>query len=110
VGKARLTVNHSDTALVETGNILLNAFMGSFGNLLRVHITFTVPHLRQEYLREILTTLGSNNQDIEYALVVRIQFHLTQGDISGYVIIVMGISSIETLVHAMRAEGFLIED
>jgi chemotaxis protein CheC len=103
-------LNASDReALVETGNILLNAFMGSFGNLLRVHITFTVPHLQLESLREILTTLGSSNQDVEFALVVRIQFRLTQGDVRGYVIIVMGISSIETLVNAMRAEGFLMD-
>ena len=93
--------------LVETGNILLNAFMGSFGNLLKVHITFTVPHLQLEFLKDILNMLSVGNSYVEYALVVKIRFRLSRGNVSGYVIIVMGLQSIEAMFQAMRAEGFL---
>lgn len=93
-------------ALVEMGNIVLNAFIGSFGNLLRVHITFTVPHLKVESLSDLLSTLAFGNQDVEFALVLRIHFRLMQGDVSGYVMIVMGIQSLETLMEAMRSEGY----
>jgi chemotaxis protein CheC len=102
---SQLSANDRE-ALVETGNIVLNAFIGSFGNLLRVHITFTVPHLRIETLADLLHALATNDQGIEFALVVKIQFRLTQGDVTGYVLIVMGIQSLETLLQAMKDEGF----
>jgi chemotaxis protein CheC len=95
-------------ALIETGNILLNAFIGSFGNLLKVHITFTVPHLQLESLKTILNTLSVSGREIEYSLVVKIQFRLAQGNVSGYVIIVMGIESLETLFNSMRSEGYTV--
>jgi chemotaxis protein CheC len=94
-------------ALVETGNILLNAFIGSFGNLLSVHITFTVPRLKLESVSNLLTTLTVGGRSVEYALIVKIRFRLKLGDVVGYMIIVMGIQSIETLVEAMRSEGYL---
>jgi chemotaxis protein CheC len=94
-------------ALGETGNILLNAFIGSFGNLLKVHISFTVPQLRIESLHNMLRTLLIDNEDVEYALIVKVHFVLSEGDVSGYVIIVMGIASMDTLFESMRAVGYL---
>jgi chemotaxis protein CheC len=94
-------------ALGETGNILLNAFIGSFGNLLKVHISFTVPKLRIESLQNMLRTLLIENKDVEYALVVRVHFVLSEGNVSGYVVIVMGITSMDTLFESMRSVGYL---
>jgi chemotaxis protein CheC len=95
-------------ALIETGNILLNAFIGSFGNLLRVHITFAVPSLKIESVNHMLSSLTQDTQEIEYALVVKINFRLSQGNVSGYMVIVMGLQSLEVLVDAMRREGYLL--
>jgi chemotaxis protein CheC len=103
----KLTAEDRET-LVEVGNILLSAFTGSFGNLLKVHLTFTVPNLQLESLTDILTSLAVESQEVEYALVVRIRFRLSEGDVSGYLMIVMGIQSLETLLEAMRAEGFVV--
>jgi chemotaxis protein CheC len=93
-------------ALGETGNILLNAFIGSFGNLLKVHISFTVPQLRIESLQNMMRTLLIDNEDVEYALVVRVHFVLSEGNVSGYVVIVMGIASMDTLFESMRSVGY----
>jgi chemotaxis protein CheC len=102
------TIEESDReALGETGNILLNAFIGSFGNLLKVHISFTVPQLRIESLHNMLRTLLIDNEDVEYALVVKVQFVLSGGDVSGYVVIVMGIASMDALFESMRQVGYL---
>jgi chemotaxis protein CheC len=95
-------------ALVETGNILLNAFIGSFGNLLSVHITFTVPKLKVESIGDLLTALSLGSSDVEYGLVVKIRFRLTRGDVTGFMVIVMGLQSLESLVEAMRTEGYLV--
>jgi chemotaxis protein CheC len=97
-------------ALGETGNILLNAFIGSFGNLLKVHISFTVPQLRIESLHNMLRTLLIDNEDVEYALIVRVHFLLAGGDVSGYVVIVMGIASMDALFESMQAAGYLEQE
>jgi chemotaxis protein CheC len=94
-------------ALIETGNIILNAFIGSFGNLLRVHITFTVPRLKLESVEDMMSALSIENREIEYALIVKINYRLAQGNVSGYMVIIMGIQSLETLIEAMKTEGYL---
>src|SRR5215204_5662956 len=43
--------------LTEVGNILLNACLGMFGNLLDVHVSFSVPRLHTETLDELLTSI-----------------------------------------------------
>ena len=43
--------------ITEVGNILLNACLGTFGNLLNVQVTFSVPRLSLESVGAILETL-----------------------------------------------------
>ena len=93
-------------ALRETGNILLNAFTGSFGNLLQVHISFTVPNLHFDLLRNMMRTLVIDQSGVEFALLVHVNFRLMRGGVNGYVIIVMSIKSMEALLDAMRLAGF----
>lgn len=106
-GSPRDLTNSDREALLETGNILLNAFTGSFGNLLQVHISFTVPNLQYDSLHNMMQSLVIDQKTVEFALIVRVNFHLVQGDVSGYVIIVMSIQSMEALLESMRAAGFI---
>ncbi len=91
----------------EIGNILLNAFTGSFGNLLQVHISFTVPYVSYETLDNMLQSIIINHKELEYALVVRINFKVMTGNVSGYVAIVLGIQSLEALLESMRVYGYI---
>jgi chemotaxis protein CheC len=91
----------------EAGNILLNAFTGSFGNLLQVHISFAVPRVHYNTLRNMLNSLLINQHELEYALVVQVNFQLTGGSVSGYMVIVMGIHSLSALLEAMRVIGYI---
>ena len=43
--------------LTEVGNILLNACLGMFGNLLQVHVSFSVPRLHLESLDALVANL-----------------------------------------------------
>ena len=40
--------------VTEVGNILLNACLGTFGNILKVQVSFSVPHLNLDTLHEIM--------------------------------------------------------
>lgn len=106
-GEERELLAADREAMQETGNILLNAFTGSFGNLLQVHISFAVPHVNYTSLQDMFRSLLVEQKTLEYALVVRVNFTVTQGNVSGYVIIVMGIESMEALLEAMRAAGYI---
>lgn len=47
--------------ITEIGNILLNACLGVFGNILNVHVSFAVPRLQVESVERVLRsiTIGS---------------------------------------------------
>lgn len=103
----RLTPSDRE-ALMEVGNILLNAFIGSFGNLLKVHITFAVPRLRLEAVTDLLDTLAIGQQEIRYALLVKTRFVIQDGQVEGFVALVMGIESLDQFFNAMEKAGYQV--
>lgn len=88
--------------LTEVGNILLNACLGMFGNLLHVHVSFSVPRLYLESLDDLLKTLVSNKEEMRYVLIVYTKFRLRDNAVSGYLMIVMGVSSLDQLLRAVE--------
>jgi chemotaxis protein CheC len=93
--------------LTEVGNILLSAFTGSFGNLLRIHVTFTVPTLHKSSILHLIESLRVEEKDVQYAVVVRVFFRLVDEDINSHLIIIMGIDSLDALIGAMHEVGYL---
>ena len=91
--------------LTEVGNILLNACLGVFGNLLQMHITFAVPRLHLNALHALLDSVVIVNDDQQYALVVYTSFRLRDSAVSGYLVLVLGIASLESLIQAIETLG-----
>src|SRR6185295_8418278 len=56
--------------LTEVGNILLNACLGTFGNLLKVPLSFSVPDIDVASLKFVISSLTENREAFRYALVV----------------------------------------
>lgn len=88
--------------LTEVGNILLNACLGSFGNLLKVQVTFSVPQLNLESLGAILESLRVNQEGMKYALVVHAGFKLRDAEVRGYLVIVLSVASLDRLLRAVE--------
>lgn len=84
--------------ITEVGNIVLNACLGVFGNLLRVQVTFAVPRLQIEPVDSVLGSINGSENDVQYALVAQTQFHLKASNVSGYLIIILGVASLERLL------------
>lgn len=87
--------------ITEVGNILLNACLGMFGNLLRVHVSFSVPSLTLDTLGDVLDSVAVHAEDvhdIRYALIVHAGFRIREGSVTGYMIIVLGVSSLHRLL------------
>ena len=88
--------------LTEVGNILLNACLGSFGNLLKVQVSFSVPHLNLDTLHHVLQSLMVNSEGLRYALVVQAGFKLKDAEVTGYLVIVLSVASLERLIRAVE--------
>jgi chemotaxis protein CheC len=90
-------------ALTEIGNILLNACLGVFGNLLRVHVSFSMPRLHLESLDKMLRSITIGVEDLRYAVVVSTEFRIRESAVSGYLAIVLGVSSLDRLLKAIES-------
>jgi len=88
--------------ITEVGNILLNACLGTFGNLLRVQVSFSVPHLSIEHVGALLESLIVAQQGIRYALVVHAAFRLRDTQVTGYLMIVLSVASLDRLIRAIE--------
>lgn len=91
--------------LMEVGNILLNTCLSMFGDVLRVHVAFSVPRLKLEAVTELVSSLVSGKEELRYALVIYTQFRLSQNAVSGYIVIVLGVASLDRLLQAIEALG-----
>jgi chemotaxis protein CheC len=95
--------------LTEVGNILLNACLGTFGNILEVQVSFSVPHLNLDTLHEVMKSLLVNREGLRYALVVHAGFKLRDAEVTGYLVIVLSVASLDRLLRAVedweRREG-----
>jgi chemotaxis protein CheC len=88
--------------ITEVGNIVLNACLGAFGNLLKVQVTFTVPSLQIESVQKVLHSITIYDRSLEYALIIHTRFHMRVNDVSGYLVIILGVTSLETLLHELK--------
>jgi chemotaxis protein CheC len=85
--------------LTEVGNILLNACLGMFGNLLNVHVTFSVPRLHLETLEELIASTTTDKTEMHYALVIYTGFTLRDSSVKGFLVIVLSVTSLDRLIQ-----------
>jgi chemotaxis protein CheC len=85
--------------LTEVGNILLNACLGMFGNLLRVHVSFSVPRLHLDSLDTLVASLITDEDDRRWALVVSTAFRVRDSAVSGFLVMALSVASLDRLLH-----------
>ncbi len=91
--------------LTEVGNILLNSCLGMFGNLLQVHVSFSVPRLHLEALHGLVDSLVIAKDEVRYALVAKTAFHLRDSAVTGHLVMVLGVSSLDQLLQSIAKMG-----
>jgi chemotaxis protein CheC len=89
--------------LTEVGNILLNACLGMFGNLLDVRVAFSVPRLHLDTLDDLLASLISVDKGPQYALVVYTAFQVRDSSVKGFLVMVLSVTSLDRLMHEVEA-------
>lgn len=88
--------------ITEVGNIVLNACLGVFGNLLQVQVSFTVPSLQIDEVQQVIESVTVRDHELRYALMIHTRFHLRTSDVSGYLVIILGVTSLERLLQELQ--------
>jgi chemotaxis protein CheC len=88
--------------LTEVGNILLNACLGTFGNILQVQVSFSVPQLSLESLQAVVQSLLVNREGVRYSMIVHAGFRLRDTEVKGYIVIVLSVASLDRLLRAVE--------
>ena len=87
--------------LTEVGNIVLNACLGVFGNLLQVQVSFAVPRLHVESVSSVLSSITVGHEELHYALMIQTRFHVRESDVGGYLVIILGVTSLDRLIEEL---------
>lgn len=91
--------------IAEIGNVVLSSCLGAFGNVLHVAVSFAVPRIHIESLDGMLRSVViDRDQGIPYALVAATRFGLDELEISGYLIVVIGVKSLELVSEALTSK------
>jgi chemotaxis protein CheC len=88
--------------LTEVGNILLNACLGMFGNVLQVRVSFSVPDLHLESLDELIGSLRKQREGLQYAIVVYTSFRIRESAVTGYLVLVLSVISLNRLIEEIE--------
>jgi chemotaxis protein CheC len=88
--------------ITEVGNILLNACLGVFGNQLKVQVTFSVPRISVDSIEGVLNSITVRDQEMRYALMIHMRFHLRAKDVKGYMVVLLGVTSLERLMSELK--------
>ena len=88
--------------LTEVGNILLNACLGMFGNVLRVRVNFSVPNLHLESLDELIDSVREKGDDRNFAIIVYTSFRIRESAVTGYLVLVLSVVSLSRLIEEIE--------
>jgi chemotaxis protein CheC len=106
---AILTGEHEDTdplnalkeaTLTEIGNIVLNGVMGSLSNVLHHPITYSVPFYHETSLQALIQATPSDSSEI--ILWAHTRFTIEKFDISGDIMLMLGVPDMELLLNAIN--------
>lgn len=94
---------HAKEIITEIGNILLNACLGVFGNLLQINVNFSVPSLEVDAVAKVLDAVANRSAEkLRYGLMIHTRFNAKAGDVTGYLVIVLGIGSLDRLLEEVE--------
>ena len=89
--------------LAEVGNVILSSCLSAFGDMLHVSVSFAVPRIHVESLEGLLRSIKVQSDELHYTLLAATRFRLTEGEVGGYLMIAIGLASLELITDAMES-------
>jgi chemotaxis protein CheC len=91
--------------LTEIGNIILGACLSAFGDVLKVAVSFSVPRIQVESLSGLLGSMTVDQGGLQYALVAATHFQLQNEEVGGYLVVAIGVNSIEAMARTLTSSS-----
>ncbi len=88
--------------ILEVGNILINACVGTISNIMEASVFFSVPTIRIEEGRLILKNTISRFNNLTHAIVLITRFTIKSTSVTGCLGMILGTSSIESLMSTIE--------
>lgn len=97
---------NANETITEVGNIVLNATLGVFANLLKIRMNFHVPLLRIDSSPNIVATIANGSTEMPWhGLMIHTRFTVKTNSVTGYMVIILGTSSLDRLLNEVRTWG-----
>ena len=93
--------------LNEVGNILINAVMGSFGNMFKERIIYSFPRYVEDTIKSITNT-EEFDADV-YILLAQTHFRIREYEVEGDIILLFELDSFEALLVALETVNMELE-
>jgi chemotaxis protein CheC len=61
-----------------------------------------VPSLQIESVESVLRSITVEEKGLEYALIIHTQFHIRASDVRGYLVIILGVTSLQRLLLELK--------
>lgn len=87
--------------LAEIGNIVLGACLSGFGDMLDTPVSFSVPRIHIESLKNILRSIITDDGRMQFAVIAATQFRLSELAVDGYLVVAVGAQSLATISRAL---------
>jgi chemotaxis protein CheC len=88
--------------LTEVGNVILSSCLSAFGDMLQLSVSFSVPRIHVESLEGLLRSLKVESEELHFTLLAATRFRLTEGEVGGYLLIAIGVASLELISQALN--------
>ena len=88
-----------DGIMIEVGNIILNAIMGSFGNILNAPLDYHMPKSFQGEITGLYD--GLDEQKYSQVLICRTNFSVSGKSVEGELLIMYEMKSFDKLKHVL---------
>lgn len=110
-GEAERTPENNDLwqmTLIEVGNIIVNAVMGSITNILDKKLEFHIPEYREDSLDHLLD--HPRLAESKSVILVRAQFSVEAQEIHGEIVLLLADQSIDILTELINEKMGLFEE
>ncbi len=88
--------------LMEIGNIVINAIVGTMSNVLTCLLSYTLPEYYQGDAASLFSRVASREQ-AAFVLLVQTDFTIENLEIKGFVLIILELSSVEKFLSKIAA-------
>ena len=66
-------------------------------------MSFTVPQLHVDDIQSVIDSIIVGDDELRFALMIHTRFYLRASDVSGYLVIILGVTSLDRLLIELRS-------